>query len=78
MELTILLVVLIIFLVILYEYAKRYEMFQATTTTEAPKEPPSDLKVTATSYETVVKLYWHRPSQNNENVYSYLINLLNI
>jgi hypothetical protein len=73
MELTILLVVLSIILVIIYEYTKRHEMFQSTTTTEAPKEPPSDLKVTATSYETVVKLYWHRPSRNNDNVYSYLI-----
>ena len=63
----ILLFVFIILLIILYESIKNFEYFD--------DEPPlpSPIKLTGTSMETMIKLYWHKPSINNENVYSYLI-----
>jgi hypothetical protein len=63
----ILLLVFIILLIILYESIKNFEYFDD----EPPK--PSPIKLTGTSSETIIKLYWHKPSKQNENVYSYLI-----
>lgn len=63
----ILLLIFIILLIILYEFAKNFEYFN----NEPPK--PSPIKLTGTSMETIIKLYWHKPSKHNENVYSYLI-----
>ena len=61
----ILLLVFIILLVILYEFGKNFEFFE--------NEKPSPIKLAATSTETIIKLYWHKPSINTENMYSYLI-----
>lgn len=61
----ILLLVFIILLVILYEFGKNFEFFE--------ESKPSPIKLTATSSETIIKLYWHKPSVNTENMYSYLI-----
>lgn len=59
----IIIVIVIFICLIVYEIYKRYEKFEA----------PSRLVLMGTAKETMVNLYWTRPNNNYENIYSYLI-----
>ena len=64
------LIILIILLlvIIIYEIVINYEKFQ-----EEASPPPSKLKIIGNSTETTITLYWHKPTENYKDIYSYLI-----
>ena len=68
-NLTILIILLLD--IIIYEIAINYEKFQEELL--PPPKPPSKLKIIGNSTETAITLYWHKPTENYEKIYSYLI-----
>lgn len=59
----IIIVIIILIGLIFYELYKRYEKFDI----------PSRIELIGTSKESMINLYWTRPDNNNDNIYSYLI-----